>query len=37
MQDVLRETAAALQDQPLAAGLWRGCVAVLPSYHPHVP
>eukprot|EP00964_Phaeocystis_antarctica_P054125 scaffold31794_cov68-Phaeocystis_antarctica.AAC.1 len=35
MQDVLRETATALQDQPLAAGLWRGCVAVLDRSNPN--
>ena len=36
MQDVLRETATALQDQPLAAGLWRGCVAVLDRANPNL-
>ena len=29
MQDVLHEASDALQEAPLAAGLWRGCVAVL--------
>ena len=37
MQDVLRVTATALQDQPLAAGLWRGCVAVHRLTLPRLP